>query len=213
MKTLLYALTNTLMLTLPVPILAQPAQGIVANTIGTYTIDLTCVWGGCAGDLVTCPAGQALMTAKMTYLFMDGVCDDAGQTPCNRRLRGLLEDCLDPRSGLNVLGSMLSITMQRKFRFCFDNTAVSNCTGTPPAAAVVGEGANRMQGRLLMCAQVPIQASDELRLTATRYFTIDGKTTQVGPTLTIYDATMQSDFLQCGTGCGLAGTAVGNTSR
>ena len=120
-----------------------------------------------------------------------------------------MENCLDPRSGLNVRGRILSITMQGKFRFCFDDTAASDCTGTPPVGAVVGEGVNRMQGRLLLGSQAPMQASDELRLTDTDDFTIDGKKTRVRSTLTVYDSTLQPDFFKCGRrGCGLAGTAV-----
>lgn len=214
MKTLLYALTSMVMLAVPVPLLAEPPQGIVAHTIATYTTDFNCAGRGCTGDLITCPVGQALITAKMIYLFMQGVCDDGGPTPCNGRLRGLLENCLDPASGLNVRGAILSITMRGKFRFCFDDTAVSDCTGTPPTAAVVGEGVNRMQGRALLGSAGPIQASDELTLTDTQEFTIDGVVTRVRSTLTIYDSLLQPDFFNCGgTGCGLAGTAVSNTSR
>ena len=202
MKRLVYALAGVLMSTLPAPLLAEPPKAIVAHTIGSYTTDFSCAGGGCVGDLIACPAGQALMTAKMIYLFMDGVCDDAGPTPCKRRLRGLLENCLDP-------SRILSITMQGKFRFCFDDTAASDCTGTPPVGAVVGEGVNRMQGRLLLGSQAPMQASDELRLTDTDDFTIDGKKTRVRSTLTVYDSTLQPDFFKCGRrGCGLAGTAV-----
>lgn len=214
MKKLLYALMAMLMSTLPVTLLAEPPQGIVAHTIGSYTTDFTCADGGCTGDLVTCPAGQALIRAKMIYLFMDGVCDDAGPTPCNRRLRGLLENCLDPKRGLNTRGAILSITMKGKFRFCFDDTAASDCTGTPPAGAVVGEGVNRMQGRVSLRSRAPMQASDELILTDTQDFTIDGKETRVRSTLTVYDSTLQPDFFNCPkTGCGLAGTAVSHTSR
>ena len=209
MKTPRYALTGMLMLTLPVPLQAERPRSIVAHTIGSYTTDFSCSSGGCTGDLIACPAGQAMMTAKMIYLFMDGVCDDAGPTPCKRRLRGLLENCLDPRSGINVRGKMLSITMQGKFRFCFDDTAASDCTGTPPVGAIVGEGVNRMQGRVMLGSGAPMQASDELLLTDTEEFTIDGKETRVRSTLTVYDSTLQSDFFKCGRrGCGLAGTAV-----
>ena len=209
MKTPRYALTGMLMLTLPVPLQAERPRSIVAHTIGSYTTDFSCPSGGCTGDLIACPAGQAMMTAKMIYLFMDGVCDDAGPTPCKRRLRGLLENCLDPRSGINVRGKMLSITMQGKFRFCFDDTAASDCTGTPPVGAIVGEGVNRMQGRVMLGSGAPMQASDELLLTDTEEFTIDGKETRVRSTLTVYDSTLQSDFFKCGRrGCGLAGTAV-----
>ncbi len=209
MKKLVYALTGVLMSTLPAPLLAEPPKAIVAHTIGSYTTDFTCAAGGCVGDLVSCPAGHALMRARMIYLFMDGVCDDGGPTPCHRRLRGLLENCLDPRSGLNVRGRILSITMQGKFRFCFDDTAASDCTGTPPAGAVVGQGVNRMQGRVMLRSGAPMQASDELLLTDTQDFIIDGKETRVRSTLTVYDSTLQSDFFKCGkSGCGLAGTAV-----
>jgi len=209
MKTPRYALTGMLMLTLPVPLQAERPRSIVAHTIGSYTTDFSCSSGGCTGDLIACPAGQAMMTAKMIYLFMDGVCDDAGPTPCKRRLRGLLENCLDPRSGINVRGKMLSITMQGKFRFCFDDTAASDCTGTPPVGAIVGEGVNRMQGRVMLGSGAPMQASDELLLTDTEEFAIDGKETRVRSTLTVYDSTLQSDFFKCGRrGCGLAGTAV-----
>jgi hypothetical protein len=214
MRRLVYALTGVLMSTLPVPLQAEPPRAIVAHTIGSYRTDFTCANGRCVGDLVTCPAGHGLMTAKMIYLFMDGVCDDAGPTPCKRRLRGLLENCLDLKSGINVLGRMLSITMHGKFRFCFDDAAASDCTGTPPAGAVVGEGVNRMQGRIMLRSGAPMQASDELLLTDAQDFTIDGKETRVRSTLTVYDSTLQSDFFKCGkTGCGLAGTAVLQTSR
>lgn len=59
--------------------------------------------------------------------------------------------------------------------------------------------------------RAPIQASDELILTYSPDFTIDGKEVRVGPTLTIYDATMEGDFTanRCRrTTCGFAGTAV-----
>jgi hypothetical protein len=214
MKKLLYALTGVLMSTLPTPLLAQSPGEIVAHTIGSYTTDFTCARGGCTGDLIACPAGQALMTAKMTYLLMDGVCDDAGPTPCRRRLRGLLENCLDPKSGINVSGAIVSITMHGKFRFCFDDTAASDCTGSPPAGAVVGEGVNRMQGRFMLRSGAPMQASDQLILTDTQDFTIDGQETRVRSTLTVYDSTLQSNFFKCGrSGCGLAGTAILGTSR
>lgn len=218
-KKLLYALTGMLMLTSAGPLLAewpQGPQGIVAHTIGTHTTDLTCAGTGCRGDLVTCPVGQGLVTAKITYLFMEGICDDLGPTPCNGRMRGLLENCLDPRRGLNVRGAILSITMQGKFRFCFDDTAASDCTGTPPAAAVVGEGFNRMQGRALIGVRAPIQASDELTLTDAQEFIIDGKVVRVRPTLTLYSATLEGDFTanRCRrTTCGFAGTAVSGSSR
>jgi len=211
MKKLLYALTGMLMLALPVPLLAEAPRGIVAHTVGTHSTDFTCAVTGCAGDLVTCPVGHGLVTAKITYLFMEGICDDAGPTPCNGRVRGLLENCLDPRRGINVRGAILSITMQGKFRFCFDDTAASDCTGTPPAAVVVGEGVNRMQGRALIGVRAPIQASDELILQDAPGFTIDGREVRVGPTLTIYDATLQGDFTanRCRKAtCGFAGTAV-----
>jgi len=211
MKKLLPPLAAVLMLTLPGPLLAEPSRGIVAHTIGTYTKDFSCARTGCAGDLVTCPVGEGLVTAKITYLFMEGVCDDGGPTPCDGRLRGLLENCLNPTRDLNVRGGMMSLTMQGKFRFCFDDTAMSDCTGAPPAATVVGEGVNRMQGRVMLGARVPILASDELILTAAPAFTIDGREARIDATLTIYDATMQPDSTanNCGgNGCGFAGTAV-----
>jgi len=216
MKKLLCALTGMLMLTSAVPLLAEGPQGIVAHTIGTHMTDFTCAVTGCRGDLVTCPVGHGLVTAKITYLFMEGICDDLGPTPCNGRMRGVLENCLDPRRGLNVRGGILSITMQGKFRFCFDDTAASDCTGTPPAAAVVAEGVNRMQGRALIGVRSPIVASDELILTDAQDFTIDGRQARVRPTLTIYDAMLQGDFTanRCRkTTCGFAGTAVSGMSR
>lgn len=149
----------------------------------------------------------------MIYLFMEGVCDDAGPTPCNGRLRGLLQNCLHPRTGINVRGSILSITMQGKFRFCFDDTAMTDCTGTPPAAAVVGEGINRMQGRLLLGGRAPMQASDELILTDAQYFTIDGKEARIRTKLTVYDSALEPPNKCFRKGCGLAGTAVSNARR
>jgi hypothetical protein len=211
MKQLLYTLTGISILALPVPLPAEGPEGIVAHTIGTHTTDVACARTGCAGDLVACPVGHALVTAKITYLFMEEVCDDLGPTRCNGRLRGLLENCLDPKWGLNVRGSMLSFTMKGKFRFCFDESGESDCTGTPPSALVVGEGFNRMQGRALLGTGTPIQASDELIMTDAPPFTIDGRETQIRSTLTIYDAALQPDFLTngCGKkGCGFAGTAV-----
>jgi hypothetical protein len=111
---------------------------------------------------------------------------------------------------------MLSLTMLGKFRFCFDDTAASDCTGTPPAAIVVGEGINRMQGRVQLGSRAPMQASDELILTDAQPFTIDGNEARVDATITIYDATMEFDPLgtNCGgKGCGFAGTAVLSPGR
>src|SRR5262245_54163500 len=144
MRTLLFPLTALLTLGLPGSIGAETPQGIVAHTIGTYTKDFSCARAGCVGDLITCPAGEALVTARITYLYMEGVCDDAGPTPCNGRLRGLLQDCLNPSRDLNVRAGMMSLTMTGNFRFCFDDTATGDCTGNPPAGQIVGTGSNRM---------------------------------------------------------------------
>jgi hypothetical protein len=104
---------------------------------------------------------------------------------------------------------------------CFDNAAVSDCTGSPPAATIVGEGVNRLQARQLVGVSAPIQANDEVTLTRTKHFTIDGKNTQIRATLATYDATLQPDLAgdNCaaangGTpGCGFAGTAVSTKSQ
>lgn len=205
-----------LMLTISAPVLAQAPRGIVANTVALYTIDYACGAVGCTGHLLACPAGQALVTAKITYLFMEGVCDDGGATQCNGRLRGLLEDCLLPARDVNIVGSIMSLRMRGQFRFCFDDTATSDCTGTPPAAEVVGEGVNRMQGRAWLGFPGPIHAHDELILSATRSFTVDGKEVRIQSIETVYDALLQPDlfFNNCGGGgCGLSGSAVSATSR
>jgi hypothetical protein len=215
MRNLKCVLTAVLILTMPFPVLAQEPRGIVAHTVALYTTYM-CPAAGCAGDLVSCPAGQAIVTAKITYLFMEGVCDDGGTTACRGRLRGLLQDCLHPTRDLNSRGAILSITMQGKFRFCFDDAAVSDCSGTPPAAEVVGEGVNRMQGRVWLGIPGPIQASDELTLTQNRFFTVDGRRVRIDSIITTYNAILQPDlfFNNCGgTGCGLAGTAVSTMSR
>jgi hypothetical protein len=68
-----------------------------------------------------------------------------------------------------------------------------------------------MQGRAVIGLRSPFQASDELILTETQDFIIDGREARVGPTLTIYAATLQGDFTanRCRkTTCGFAGTAV-----
>jgi hypothetical protein len=211
MRTFLLPVTALVMLGLPGSIGAETPQGIVAHTIGTYTKDFSCARNGCVGDVITCPAGEALVTAKITYLYMEGVCDDAGPTPCNGRLRGLLQDCLNPGRDLNVRAGMMSLTMTGNFRFCFDDTAKGDCTGNPPPGQIVGAGVNRMQSRVLLGGRVPISSSDELIMSDAPTFTIDGKEVRIDTPLTIYDATMQPDTLgsNCGGGgCGFAGTAV-----
>lgn len=212
--TKLTCILTGLLLTASAPALAQPPRGIVANTVALYTIDYACGTVGCTGHLLACPAGQALVTAKITYLFMEGVCDNGGATQCQGRLRGLLENCLLPARDVNIVGSIMSLTMQGQFRFCFDNTATSDCSGTPPAAEVVGEGVNRMQGRAWLGWPGPIHANDELTLNSTRPFTIDGREVRIQSIETVYDALLQPDlfFNNCGgRGCGLAGTAVSAT--
>lgn len=210
MRTLTSALTG-LLLTVSASVSAQAPQGIVANTVALYTVDYACSSAGCTGHLLACPAGQALVTAKIKYLFMEGVCDDGSATQCNGRMRGLLEDCLLPGRDVNIIGGIMSLRMQGKFRFCFDGTAISDCTGTPPAAEVVGEGVNRMHGKAWLGFPGPIHATDELILETTRPFTIDGKNVHIQSIVTIYDALLQPDlfFNNCGgRGCGLSGTAV-----
>lgn len=224
MKKLMSTLTGMLMLTLPATILADPPRGIVAHTVGTYTVDFSCAGAGCAGDLVTCPVNQGLLSAKITWLFVEGVCDDNSPTPCGGRLRGLLEDCLNPAlpgPNLNVGGAILSLATQGKIRMCFDNTAVSDCTGSPPAATIVGEGVNRLQGRQLLGVLAPITHNDEVTLTKTKHFTIDGKETSIRATLATYDGMLQPDLENDNCkhanggvpGCGFAGTAVSTKSK
>lgn len=198
-----------MLFTTSTPVLAQAPEGIVANTAALYSIDYGCSGQGCTGHLLACPAGQALVTAKITYLFMEGVCDNGGAVQCNGRLRGVLEDCLLPARDINVIGNIMSVRMRGRFRFCFDDTATSDCTG--PAVEVVAEGVNRMHGKAWLGFPGPIHATDELIVTGTRSFIVDGKTVRIPSAVTIYDALLQPDlfFNNCGgSGCGLSGTAV-----
>jgi hypothetical protein len=216
MKKPMAILAGVLMFMLPTMSKADSPSGIVAHTIGTFTADFACAATGCAGDIISCPVGEAILKAKIRFLYMEDICDDDGSTPCGEQLTGLVEDCLNPSTGLNIAGAIASLTLQGKVRVCFDDTApLSDCTGNPPTGSIVAEGVSRLQARQLLAAggapvNAPSQNSDEITLTKASGFTINGKKVRLRTSRAVYQATGQPDVNgdNCGGSCGFAGTAV-----
>lgn len=201
---------------------AENAQGIVAIWNGASTRSLpqafggTCPNTGCQGDLVTCGPGEALVVAKFAYSMLEGICDDDGPTPCAGKATGINEGCFDltsPPAGkdIKVSGTILSVTVHGKERYCFDENALSDCTGASPNAAVMGEAAAVYQSRQMLSAPGPSQATIEHTLEDTNEFTLNGQKTRlkIGKVLISQFTAEPNSGTNCGgAGCGFAGNSV-----
>ena len=92
------------------------------------------------GELQDCdvpPPGLApRVIARMTYVRLDGVCDDQSETPCSGRFSKVLERCSaddigytlredDPVTPVNEFSA--AFYNKGRFRICFDETASGYC--------------------------------------------------------------------------------------
>jgi hypothetical protein len=211
-----------LLCTLPASSSAEEARGMVSVWSGTSKDDVpqtfggTCASAGCQGDLVTCGPTEALFVAKVTFSFLEDVCDDDSATPCAGRATGISEGCFDltpPPAGkdINLNGNVLSVNARGKERYCFDESAQSDCSGSPPSAAVMAEATTVLQFRQFPPQTGPSQASAEHTLGTLQEFTLDGKSTRlkVGKVLISQFTAEPNAGDNCGGGgCGLAGNSV-----
>ncbi len=214
MNKLIWIMLGTLMFAVLKPAHAESTGGIVAHAFGTVTgtlpqdpDDLV------SGDLVTCQATEILISVKLTYLFLEGVCDDgSGATHCAGRVTALDEECLNPGTDLKLIGLIVSQTPRGQFRICFDNSAQSDCSSdTPPYEAIIGKGPSRAQVRLFTGALTPAQGNVELDVTSAKTFRIDGAKRRLRRDVSVGDFTLEpdKDSDNCGgVGCGIAATFV-----
>lgn len=201
---------------------AENAQGLVAIWNGASTRSLpqtfggTCPNSGCQGDLVICGPGEALVIAKFTYSLLEGICDDDGPIPCAGKATGINEGCFDltpPPAGkdIKISGTILSVIVPGRERYCFDENALSDCTGAVPDAAVIGEAATVHQARQMLSAPGPSQATIEHTVETTNTFTLNGQTTRlkIGKVLVSQFTAEPNMGTNCGgAGCGFAGNTV-----
>ena len=154
-----------------------------------------------------------MITTRLTHLFIEGICDDAGTPPCDGRLTTMDQECLDTDKGIKTAGPIVSNTSRGQFRSCFDNMAMSDCTGSSPAAIIISEGESRAQVRQIKpdTPNVPDGGNVELVLEKTTEFIIDGKTRELEFEVIVGDFMLEPDtnMNNCGgTGCGVAATFV-----
>ena len=237
MTKLMFALIGVVMFALPTTILAElNPRGVVFQSSGTFISDTpqsfggTCPESGCAGDLVTCAADEEIVIVTGTDNFVEGVCDDAGPTPCAGRVGFLEEDCFDARfppplgpggRDIKLDGLILSARFRGEVITCFDDTATPDAPAdcTAPTATIILEGTTLGQNQAWLGGVAPRQNTAELTTTRTRKFTIDGNQRRL-PEDRIYTAnvTLQPDPTSdnCAEansafglppGCGFAGTA------
>lgn len=200
---------------------AEPARGVVGLWSGVYRQNAPqpqglCPATGCVGDLVTCGPGEGIVISTFTFSLLEGVCDDAGATPCAGKTTGLSEGCFDltpPPTGrdIKVAGTVLSITTHGKDRFCFDAAALSDCSGSPPSATVISEGPTVIQLRQTPAFTGPYQGTTEHRLEETNEFTQNGRSKRLRKgTVVVGQFTSEPNpGDNCGgSGCGFAGASV-----
>lgn len=204
------------------PSRAENAQGIVAIWNGASTRSLpqafggTCPNTGCQGDLVSCGPGEAFVIAKFTYSLLEGICDDDGLTPCAGKATGVNEGCFDltpPPAGkdIKIRGTILSVIVHGRERYCFDENALSDCTGAAPNAEVIGEASAVYQSRQMLSSTGPSQVTIEHTLEDSNKFALNGKkmSLKIGTVLVSQFTAEPNSGTNCGgSGCGFAGNTV-----
>ena len=206
----------------PAIVLADSSRGVVAMWYGSakrntpQTFGGTCPNTGCLGDLVACGPSEGFFVADVIYTSLEGVCDDAGATPCEGRATGVAEGCFDLRlppagNNIHVVGSMLSFTARGRGRYCFDATGLADCGGSPPIATVIGKSSTVYHFRQTPIGTGPNQVTAEHTLETRTPFTLDGKTVQLNiGALQVSQFTAQPNpGDNCGgAGCGFAGDTI-----
>ncbi len=159
-----------------------------------------------------CQAGF-LISTKLTYSYLEGVCDNGSEAmPCNGRVTVLDEECLN-ETDVAAVGLIVSRTPRGRFRICFDDSAASDCSGTPPNAAIIGRGPSRSQVRAYsdLGRETPGQGTVEFDVTRTKSFRIHGAKRRLKPGASVGHFTLapDRDFDNCGgSGCPIAASFV-----
>lgn len=138
------------------------------------------------GELLSCESHQNVIRNEGIYDFLDGICDDNGETPCNGRVTFIIEQCTsadtgdysngDPLNGdsLNGEAGLLQGTMSedRPVRICYDEF------GSCLESDEVARGTSR--NRTINYPNQPMgQSYWSSTITKTKSFHIDGKKARI----------------------------------
>ena len=197
------------------PLLAQipagvpPSDEIGLSSIfhGTTVLDLDR-----QGEIISCEVVEGVIIRNhFVYDFLEGVCDDLGDVPCNGRVTAVAERCSQmPSDGFggeagNLFGSY-GRGDESRFRMCFDEAGT--CTDVDEIA--VSSGRSQSMG----LAGDPNGSSRSVAtVRPTRSFTIDGHRVRVPAGTAYTDVTFenpQGPFpANCLIdGCGFAGIGI-----
>ncbi len=209
------------MAVLPSTVSAARTRGIVAVWAGTFTTNTpplgggTCAASGCVGDLVTCTAIQGINITKVTFSYLEGVCDDLSSVAaeqCGGEFTQLEEECGGAGTpSQTTVGGLIMGHVTGETRTCFDPTGGGDCTGATPGGSVVAAAVTRTQtsfitgsGRL----DVASEANGDAGSVASFTFNGHNRKLRFAKKTTFSSATAAD--VSCGTpvlpDCGIAGS-------